>query len=77
MYETFQTESKIKQTSEWKSWKISHQISQIVKRSLTIISSLSYVYRSAKFDGILFNFFARLFVLFYSQIYETFGPKVQ
>jgi len=35
MYETFRTESKIKKkTSERKSCKISHQISQIGKRNL-------------------------------------------
>jgi len=27
---------------------------------------LNYVYRSAKFDAKFFNFFARLFILFYS-----------
>jgi len=37
---------------------------------------LSYVYRSAKFDAKLFNFFARLFILFYrSPMYETFRTE--
>jgi len=39
---------------------------------------LSYVYRSAKFDAKFFNFFARLFILFYRlPMYELFGPKVK
>jgi len=37
MYESFRTESKIKYKSERKSWKISHQISQIGKRSFTML----------------------------------------
>jgi len=37
---------------------------------------LSYVYRSAKFDAKLFNFFARLFILFYrSPMCETFRTE--
>jgi len=37
---------------------------------------LSYVYRSAKFDGKFLNFFARLYILFYrSPIYETFRTE--
>jgi len=38
--------------------------------------ALSYVYRFAKFDAKFFNFFARLFILFYrSPMYETFRTE--
>jgi len=37
---------------------------------------LSFVYRSTKFEAKFFNFFARLFILFYrSPIYETFRTE--
>jgi len=37
---------------------------------------LGYVYRSAKIDAKFFNFFARLFILFYhSSKYETFQTE--
>jgi len=39
MYETFRTESKIKHTSERKSWKNSHQISQNVALALFDITN--------------------------------------
>jgi len=39
--------------------------------------ALSYVYRSMKFDAV-FNFFARLFILFYhSLMYETFRTETK
>jgi len=37
---------------------------------------ISYVYRSPKFDAKFFNFFARLFILFYrSPMYKTFRAE--
>jgi len=43
-----------------------HQASHhLCHSSSSFNTALSYVYRSAKFDAKFFNFFARMFILFY------------
>jgi len=57
-----------------------HDLMRINKGELTCeltegIELLSYIYRSAKFDAKFFNFFARLFILFYFR-FEKFHTSV-